>query len=474
MTAPAHPSTAPVLAQLVERLTGLALERGGVNVALDRFVTARLKTLRLSRIDDYVALAADPAGGEQRRLIDAITVPHTWFYRDPEQLAVIAKLLTAAPQGPLAVWIAGCATGEEAYTMAMLGKGVGRDLRVLATDINETALAAARRGVYSALAVRDVPEPEKRWIAQRDQHFIVDSELRSNVTFMRHNLVDPPPPGPRGGWDLVVCRNVLIYFAAAPALRVYERFARSVREGGSLVVGASEIVFQPPAGLELVSSDNRLVLRRPVRRPAAIEPMPISIAAQITTPLPAQSQGSISAPLNASSTAPYNAPGAMVRQPITPDPRRDPIRARERDGDLVGLLTRGHTLFESGEIGSAIAIYSDLADRYADVAEVWLFLGIARYAQGDVAASATALRASLCLDQALWPAGFYLARAYERLGREADAQQQYDLIAVDDLQPLALRSSSAVINELRAFQHDFRTAARRLASERPSLRRIDR
>ena len=114
----------------------------------------------------------------------------------------------------------------------------------------------------------------------------------------------------------------------------------------------------------------------------------------------------------------------------------------------------------------AVAVYGELARAHPSVAEVWLFLGIARYAHGEVDAAAHALRASLCLDPALWPAGFYLARAYDRLGRRAEALQQYDLVAIDELQPLALQSDSAVINELRAFRHDFRNAARRLTTER--------
>jgi tetratricopeptide (TPR) repeat protein len=138
------------------------------------------------------------------------------------------------------------------------------------------------------------------------------------------------------------------------------------------------------------------------------------------------------------------------------------------DDDLVATLARGHALFERGEIAAAIPIYADLAGRHPSVAEPWLFLGIAHYAHGDVDSSADALRAALCLDPTLWPAGFYLARAYERQGRRADALHQYDRVAVDDLQPLALQSTSAVINELRAFQHDFRTAARRVAAERAS------
>lgn len=432
--------TAPALAELIERMTGLALERGGVSTALDRFVADRMRALGLTMVESYVQLAADASRPEQRKLIDAITVPHTWFYRDPEQLQVIAQLLVAAPAGPLSVWVAGCATGEEAYTLAMIGRRVGRQLRVLATDVNETALATARRGVYSALAVRDVPEIERHWVPQREHGFVVSDALRTSVRFERHNLVDPPPQPPRGAWDLVVCRNVLIYFAPAAASRLLARFARTVREGGALVLGASEVVFEPPPGLELVSSDNRLVLRRPVR-PSAPR---IEVRTTPAAPLPA----------------------AEPPAPPRPEPPADPST------ELVAALGRGHALFERGEIGAAIDVYDGLARADPSIAEVWLFLGIARYIHGDLEEAATALRASLCLDAALWPAGFYLARAYERLGRRADALQQYDLIAVDDLAPLQLRSTSAVINELLAFRHDFRNAARRLSAERATPRRL--
>ena len=432
-----------VLAELIERATGLALDRGGVSTALDRFVTERMRALTLSRVEDYVRLAADSAGAEQRRLIDAITVPHTWFFRDSEQLQTIARLLAAAPPGPLSVWVAGCATGEEAYTLAMIGRRIGRDLSVLATDVNERALAAAVRGVYGALAVRDVPEAERKWIPKQDHGYVVAPALRENVRFARHNLVDPAPRAPQGGWNLVVCRNVLIYLAPSAAVRLLERFARAVREGGSLVVGASEVVFEPPPGLELVSSGHRLVLRRPTRSTLLATPRPF---------------------------APFAPPRAATSPGIAPPPSvaQAPAQVVQvvQDDDLVATLSRGHAMFERGEIGAAIPVYAELSRKHPAVAEVWLFLGIARYPHGDIDAAAAALRASLCLDPALWPAGFYLARAYERLGRRADALQQYDLVAVDAPQPLALRSSSAVINELHAFRHDFRNAARRVAADR--------
>ena len=135
--------------------------------------------------------------------------------------------------------------------------------------------------------------------------------------------------------------------------------------------------------------------------------------------------------------------------------------------ELAAALGRGHALFERGEIAAAIAVY-DAAGQRATRRSPRSGCSWASRATPMATSRTrpTALRASLCLDTALWPAGFYLARAYERLGRRAEALQQYDLIAVDDLQPLALRSTSAVINELRAFRHDFRNAARRLTAER--------
>ncbi len=486
--------TTKALAELIERTTGLALERGGVSAALDRFVAERLNTLGLASVEDYVTLAANSTGVEQRKLIDAITVPHTWFYRDQEQLQTIARLLSEAPAGRLAIWVAGCATGEEAYTLAMIGRSIGREVSVLATDVNETALEAARRGVYSTLAVRDVPPNERRWLSPQNNRFAIDPVLRQDVNFVRHNLVDSAPQATnRGGWDLVVCRNVLIYFAPSTVVRVLERFGRALREGGSLVVGASEVVFAPPPGLELVPSGSRLVLRRPVRGSTptpTIGSTPTPTIGSIPTPtigstsISASGSTPTSIPIPAMRPAPAPplpaplppAPPPPAPTPPRPAPANNASGPREvlravRDDDLVAALGRGHSLFERGEVASATQIYAELARSYPSVAEVWLFLGIARYASGEVDAAANALRASLCLDPALWPAGFYLARAYERLGRRADALQQYDLVAVDELQPLALQSTSAVINELRAFRHDFRTAARRVAAERATTSR---
>ncbi len=488
-------ATTHILADLVERVTGLALDRGGVSAALDRFVAERMAALSMRRLDEYITLASDPAGAEQRRLIDAITVQHTWFYRDAEQLQTIAKILGSAPPGPLAIWVAGCATGEEAYTLAIIGRRIHREVKIIATDVNDTALATARRGIYAPAALRDVPDVERRWFHQRDNFYAVDRTIQEAVTFTRHNLVEvppAPPPGTKGGWDLIVCRNVLIYFAPAAADRLLERFARAIKDGGSLVVGASEVVFEPPPGLELISSDRRLVLRRPARGMAPVAPPPANhvsplrpFGRAITESRPITENklaGTIAAPrtITEHRAPPPPPPADPQRLPETrtitervPIVLPDASKPLPGEAELVSGLNRGHAAFARGDVVGSIRMYEDLSDKFTDVAEPHLFLGIARYTHGETVGAAKALRAALCLDTKLWPAIFYLARCYERLGQRLEALQQYDLIAVDDLQPLALRSESPVINELRALSHDVRSAARRVSADRGvSLRRL--
>ena len=499
----------PQLAELVERAAGLSMLRGGTHGAVLRFVNERLAALAIRRLDDYMTLVSDVAGSELRRLLESITVPHTWFYRDSEQLQIVSRLLSNAPPGRLNVWVAGCATGEEAYTLAMIGRRINRDIHVLATDINDIALAHARRGEYTALAIREVPELERRWLPQRDNLYVVDNVLRNAVTFVRHNLVEPPPKAPSHGWDLVVCRNVMIYFSPPAVERLLERFARSLREGGLLVVGAAEVMFEPPAGLESISlvsssSAHRVVLRRPIRGQATMTtqrlPPPKPTLFPPRTDKPTTDRGpfgtikaepkpttdrSLTKPSEAKPIEPRTiternaaiAPPRSPPPPSTPPPPPPPPPTTSTD-ELLAQLLRGHQLFERHDIAGAIQAYQDLTVRYPVGAEAWLFLGIAHYSHSELTAAAVALRATLCLDPGLWAANFYLARACERLGLRAEALQQYDLIAnTDDLKPLPLRSghNSVVVAELLAYRHDLKNVARRVTSDRGvTLRRPDK
>lgn len=231
---------------------GEALRSGVLEAARSLGLTAAELVARL-RAADAVAIAA---------LVEHSVVGETYFYRHPEQLAALQRHLFVSP-GPLRVWCAGCATGEEAYSMAVAlleGGRAGAGDRILATDVSERALEQARRGVYRPWALRRLPvELRSRYFGGEEEASVAPG-LREMVRFERHNLVaDPAPSGP---FDLVVCRNVLIYFAPAVAAAVLQRLFSAVRPGGFLALGPSELPLAAPLAAERIEAFGATLLRR--------------------------------------------------------------------------------------------------------------------------------------------------------------------------------------------------------------------
>ena len=195
-------------------------------------------------------------------LVEHAVVPETYFWRHPDQLAALSLAAFGAP-GPLAIWSAGCSSGEEPYSLAigLLEAGrAGRGDRILATDVSERLLAAARRGSYGSWSIRRMPRHlADRWLPGSDDRRVSD-EVRALVEFRRHNLVAEPAPGI---FDVVVCRNVLIYFEASVAAEVLYRLVQALRPRGLLVVGPVELSLAAPLGLEWFELSGAALLRRP-------------------------------------------------------------------------------------------------------------------------------------------------------------------------------------------------------------------
>jgi two-component system CheB/CheR fusion protein len=195
-------------------------------------------------------LEANPA--EYQRLASSFLIKVTQFFRDPELFDYLAEealprlIDEARPRRELRVWSAGCATGEEAYSVAILIADLlgdeleGMTVRIFATDLDADAVAFARRGVYPASAVATVsPERLARYFKPADGSYEVTKQLRSLVVFGQHDL-GQRAPFPR--IDLALCRNVLIYFAPELQKRTLQLFAFSLRDGGYLVLGKAETV----------------------------------------------------------------------------------------------------------------------------------------------------------------------------------------------------------------------------------------
>lgn len=213
----------------LERTLGVDLRRGGVARSVERHVAERVAGDARLTADDYRRDLDVPGSRSSQALLVAGTVTHSWLFRDPAQLEAVRRSLLERPRGPLGVWVAGCASGEEVYTVAAIALSVGHDVRVLGTDVNGEALARAARGTYDAWSARDVPSWARRYLAAwREGGARASEELRARVSFSQRSLIDEAPPSDRGGWELIFCRNVLIYFDRARAQRIAHSLARSL------------------------------------------------------------------------------------------------------------------------------------------------------------------------------------------------------------------------------------------------------
>ncbi len=247
-----------------ERFTRLLLERCGMQFSetrrmeLTMGVRQAFAASMCASLDDYYELLHDPQSGavEMDRLINAVTVGETHFFRNRPQFdALYQHVLPEIIERKRAtrtmrIWSAGCASGEEPYSIAMLLCQLLPDLddwkiSILGTDINNEALTRARRAVYGEWAFRE--ERARRWrpryFEQEGKSYRLITEIRRMVKFARLNLVEDSYPGAKTNTeqvDLILCRNVTIYFSEAVTREVINRFYEALVDGGWLVVGHAE------------------------------------------------------------------------------------------------------------------------------------------------------------------------------------------------------------------------------------------
>jgi chemotaxis protein methyltransferase CheR len=243
----------------------------------ERRLAPRLELLGLRDFAAYGRyLRFDPRGKEELETAIDLLVPHeTYFFREPTQLTCfeqeVLPLLEArnARLRSLRVWSAGCATGEEPYTLAMLMADrpglTGWNVEVLGTDLSRKALTAARRGEYGAMALRATSaEARARFFDALEAGRVrVKDRYRELVHFGQLNLLDASAAALLPRFDVVFCRNVLIYFDHATRRRVVELVYERLVDGGLLLLGHSENLLHLSTRFELVQLEGDLVYRRP-------------------------------------------------------------------------------------------------------------------------------------------------------------------------------------------------------------------
>ena len=257
-----------------------------------RRLERRLQVTDAETLGAYLQVLNDQPG-EARALYKELLISVTRFFRTPEAFetledSVIPSLFeNKAPDDEVRVWVAGCATGEEAYSLAILLHEYARTLeappsiQVFATDVDTEGLATARAGVYPPTIAADVPAPRlDRFFQQEDDQYRVTPSLRNSVVFAEHNLIEDPP---FSNLDLVCCRNLLIYLDQTLQEYVFRLFHYALNDDGFLFLGPSEAIGPAQSFFAMVD-ETRSILK--VKSPASDDDRPVPLFPPSDTSLP--------------------------------------------------------------------------------------------------------------------------------------------------------------------------------------------
>jgi chemotaxis protein methyltransferase CheR len=390
------------------RVIGRAMQRAGVS---DEAVFLALLQRDSKTFDELIA---------------DLTVPETYFFRDPPHYELLRREVLPAivhqrgPQDAIEVWSAGCASGEEPYSLAMLLEQelLGDRAHVLGSDVSVRVLARARRGVYSAWSLRATNEEQvKRYFEQTGREYRLTTRIRKQVRFVQHSLstdVYPRPNSRPSGFDLILCRNVLIYFDPAATEQVGQKLARALKDDGWLMLGPSDPVLEIEEWCDRVATPCGLLYRRRRQAPASL-PQPRHWKPRVQPPHSAPRVLACSEPPAPRTEVPSRAPAPAA-------PAADPMLAVRQLNEEYGAAV-------------AAAGCSDLLAQHPLHAALHLVHATLLHDLGKLDEAEDALRKALYLDRTLLVAQMLAAtlaeqradhdgaaRQYESLAREADAR----------------------------------------------------
>ncbi len=229
---------------------------------LMRRVNARMIRRGVKSVEEYLKLLKNDKE-EVTALKDALSINVTSFFRNPEVWQRLKEILEENDE-PLKAWSAACADGREPYSLAMLCHETGHEVKIIATDIDEDALNIARKGIYRASSVTNLVkelsfiEDVERYVETDGEVFKIKPQIKKKVTFIKHDIIKNAPPA--SDFDLVLCRNFLIYIEPEFKPIVTENLYLALKRGGILVLGKTESL--PVEGyFEAIDRVNRIFRR---------------------------------------------------------------------------------------------------------------------------------------------------------------------------------------------------------------------
>ena len=244
---------------LVHERTGLIYDESRLSQMADRLAPLVTNRGFDTFLDYYYFLKYDEGSSDEwLRVMDALAVPETYFWRETDQLQAIAEIIVATLAPKLArrlrVWSVPCASGEEPLTLAMMLHGSGRleQVEISASDASQAALNAAAAGLYRERAFRSLPPHLRaRYFTAEGTRWRIDPALQKRISWSRVNLLDTNEVARHADADVILCRNVFIYFSESAIRRVVETFARAMPTPAYLCVGAAESLLRLTDRFEL-------------------------------------------------------------------------------------------------------------------------------------------------------------------------------------------------------------------------------
>ena len=409
--------------------------------AIDRAVQARATRTAQGDVARYWDLL-NRSPEERQALIEQVVVPETWFFRYPESLALLGERVVAmlaardarASQAPVRIISVPCSTGEEPYSivMALRDRGIGADRAVVhGLDVSHVAVGRARDGLYGKNAFRTEDLGFRtRYFADTSDGFRLHASVRAGVTFRVENLFELSSETRATAYDIVFCRNLLIYFDPDTQARALAVLASLTSDSGELFVGPAEASLLTRSGYVSVGTHRAFAFRRAdqqglVRRSAVMSGVKAA-ATQTLNPVRIAAAG---APQRSSCP-----PGrATVARPVRPNDRvPSPVvvpRAGKSAAQPESPYAAIQALADQGHVQRAgAAARAALVERGPD-AELYYLLGLCLDAQNDLAAAAAHYRKAIYLAPDHVPALNHLAALLDAQG-EGDAAQRMRLRAM--------------------------------------------